>query len=127
MSGRRSDERARNQVHQKMDDYLAYYKETARKIGGEQIQFIFCIFLVAKLTRSRSESMNGFKKVKENMDKSCLQKLVFIELFSWEMNEILTSSKEPKGGKALFLQAAERNAAYVARFKLGYFMYIGPD
>ena len=54
---------------------------------------------------------------------TCLHRVI---LFSWEMNEILTSSKEPKGGKAPFLQAAERNAAYVARFKLGYFMYIGP-
>ena len=41
-------------------------------------------------------------------------------------NEIPISSMEPKGGKALFLHDAERNAAYFARFKPGYFMYIGP-
>ena len=42
------------------------------------------------------------------------------------MSEIPISIKEPKGGKALFLQDAERNAAYFGRFKPGYFMYIGP-
>ena len=42
------------------------------------------------------------------------------------MSEITTSSKEPKGREALFLQDAERNAAYFGSFKPGYFMYIGP-
>ena len=66
--------------------------------------------------------MNGFEEVTENMDTILLQKLVLIGM----MNEIPISSKEPKGGKALFLQDAERNAAYFARFKPGYFMYISP-
>ena len=43
------------------------------------------------------------------------------------MNEIPISSKEPKGGKALFLQDAERNAAYFGRFNPGYLLYIGPS
>ena len=42
------------------------------------------------------------------------------------MNEIQISSQEPKGGNAQFLQDAERNAAYFGKFKLGYFMHIGP-
>ena len=36
------------------------------------------------------------------------------------------SAKEPKGGEGLFLQDAERNAAYFGKNKPGYFMYIGP-
>ena len=41
------------------------------------------------------------------------------------MKVIPTSSKEPKGGKALCVQDAERNAAYFARFKPRNFMHIG--
>ena len=42
------------------------------------------------------------------------------------MNEIPISLLGPTGGNALFLQDAERNAAYFEENKPGYFMYIGP-
>ena len=41
-------------------------------------------------------------------------------------NEIPISSKEPKEGKAPFLQDAEENAARFGKFKPGYFMVTGP-
>ena len=40
------------------------------------------------------------------------------------MNEIPISPQEPRGGKALIQQSAERIAVLFARFKLCYFMYI---
>ena len=46
--------------------------------------------------------------------------------FNGIINEIAISSKGPKGSNALFLQDAERNAAYVGKLKPGYLMYIGP-
>ena len=42
------------------------------------------------------------------------------------MNVIPSSSKEPKGDNATFLQDAERNAAFFGKFKPKYFIYIGP-
>ena len=42
------------------------------------------------------------------------------------MNVIPLYSQGPKGGNALFLQDAERNAAYFEENKPRYFMYIGP-
>ena len=71
--------------------------------------------------------MNEFHKVKEKMDKTltpetCLHRVLVMGM----MNEIPIYSKEPKGGKARFLQDAERNAAYFWKFKARYFMYMGP-
>ena len=43
------------------------------------------------------------------------------------MNEIPNSSQAPKGGSAQCLHDAERNAAYVKKFKPGCIMYIGPS
>ena len=39
------DDNARNQVHR---EHLTYFKDTARKIDGEQVQFAYDIFLGAK-------------------------------------------------------------------------------
>ena len=84
-------------------------------------------FPVPKRTRQCSESMNGSDKVSEKMDNSLLQKPARIDLFPMgTMNEIPISSKGPKGCNVLFLQDAERNAAYFGEFQPGYFMHIGP-
>ena len=53
---------------------------------------------------------------------TCLHRVLFMGL----MNEIPISSEEPRGGTAIFLQYAERNAACFARLKPGCFMYKGP-
>ena len=42
---------ARNHIHRKTEKYLAYHKETAQRIDGEQIQFIFHLFLGKKRTK----------------------------------------------------------------------------
>ena len=73
MFGKRSDERARNQVHQKMERFIS---SNTGKIDGEKIQFIFHILLRRKRTRSRARSINGFHQVKEKMDKVLLKTLV---------------------------------------------------
>ena len=84
-------------------------------------------FLVPKRTRQCSESMNGSDKVSEKVDNTSLQKPARIELFPMgTINEIPISSNGPKGCNALFLQDAERKAAYFGEFQPGYFMHIGP-
>ena len=45
-------------------------------------------------------------------------------LFMGMMNDIPISSMEPKGGKAPFLQDAERNAAYFARFNQAQILHV---
>ena len=71
--------------------------------------------------------MNGSDKVSEKMEKILIQKPARIELFPMGMmNEIPISSKGPKGCNTLFLQDAERNAAYFGELQLGYFMHIVP-
>ena len=44
MYGKRSDERTRSQVHQKLNDYLEQHTESARRIDEEKIQFVLHIF-----------------------------------------------------------------------------------
>ena len=64
--------------------------------------------------------MNGFNKAKKNMNnifipETCIHRIIFMGM----MNEI-PISKGTKGGHALFLQDAERNAAYFRQLKPGY-------
>ena len=65
-------------------------------------------------TRSCARSMDSTRS-RRRWTKFLLLNPVRIELYSWEW-----------WPKFRFLQNAERNAAYFARFKPGYFMYIGP-
>ena len=58
--------------------------ETTRIIGGEQVHFVFHIFLATRRTRWCAKSMSGFDKVEKKMDTHLLKKLIFIEFFSWE-------------------------------------------
>ena len=97
-------------------------KEKNRQKNSVRIPYIF---MAERRTRSWTRSVSRFEEVKKKMDNIFSRNLCLF-LFMWMMNKIPISSKEPKGGDALFLQDAERNAAYFARLKPGYFMYIGP-
>ena len=66
--------------------------------------------------------MNAFDKVKEKMDNISVQTTCHRVPFMGGLYEIPISSKTPEGGKAIFVQDAERNASYLRKFKPGYFM-----
>ena len=91
-------------------EHLAHCMESARKIDGEQIQFIFHLFLGSKtnemewIRQGKGEYGQNFYIRKTNYPR----RVVFMGM----MNEIAINSKEATGGKAQFLQDAERNAAY---------------
>ena len=65
--------------------------------------------------------MNGFEHLKEKMDNVDPETGPNRVLLMGKMNEIQISSNEPKEGKALILQGAERNEAYFGKFKPRYF------
>ena len=93
----------------------------------DQIFSSYSTYLLAKKrTRSCARSMSGFEKG-QGEDEQYFNPETFPHRvpFTGMMNEIPTSSKEPKGGNAIFLPNAERNSVYFRQFKPGYFMYIG--
>ena len=110
------------------NEHLEQYRESARRIDGEQIQFRFHIFpycttneIVFKIDEwlrpGKGEDGHIFTP------ETYLHRIIFIGI----INEIPIYSKGPKEGNALFVQDAERNAAYVGKLKLGCLMYIGPS
>ena len=114
--------------NERWKEHLAHYKESARRMYGELIQFIFHIFSWQQHERDgalnrewirQGEGEDGQKFTPE----TCPHQVIFMG----KVNGIPLSSKELKGGCAQFLQDAERNAAYFGKFKPGYFMYIGPS
>ena len=58
--------------------------------------------------------MNGLDNVKEKMDNTFTPET---HPHREMLNEIPISRQGPKGGNAQFLQDAERNAAYLGKFK----------
>ena len=87
------------------NDYLEQYRKSARKIDGEKIQFIFHMLPGAKTNDivleidewiRQSQGEDGQNFTPETCPHRVLLKVM--------MNEIPISSKEPKGGKAQFLQ-----------------------
>ena len=94
------------------NDYLEQYKESARIIDGEQVQFIFHIH-PDKQTNAIVREMDGWIRHGQGEDEQffTLETCSHGVLFMGMMSEIPISSKEPKGGKPLFVPEVERNAA----------------
>ena len=102
------------------DDDLEQYRDSARRIDGGKVQFILHI-LLRKKTNDIVREIDDWIRQGQGEDgphfgpETRPRRVLLMGM----MNEIPICSKESKGGKALFLQDAERNAAYFARFKPG--------
>ena len=115
--GKRSDGRTRSQVHQKG----MIISSNKGNLQGELMEKGFssyCRCSVAKRTISCARSMSRFEEAKEkNGQTLSLQKLVVLIEFYFCENDERNSDflkRNQKGGKAIFLPDAERNAAYFA-------------
>ena len=66
--------------NKRWNEYLEQYRESAKMIDGEQIQFGFHMFL-GERDSAQHRPMDP-TKVKEKMDNILLQKPALVELFS---------------------------------------------
>ena len=86
------------------NDNLEQYRESARIINGEKVQFVFHLFL-GKKTNEIVRVIDEWIRKSQGEDEqhftpeTCPHRVIFKEM----MNEIPISSKEPKAGTALFL------------------------
>ena len=112
---------------EKWKDYLEQYRESARSIDGEKIQFVFHILPGKKTNEIVREIAEWIRKGQGEDGQSfapetCPHRVLFMGMMSGTPSSV----KEPKEGKTPFLQDLERNAAYFCGFKPGYSMYSGP-
>ena len=81
--------------NKRWNEYPEQYKESAKMIDGEQIQFGFHMFLGER--DSAQDRWMDPTKVKEKMDNILLQKPALIELFSWSLRTSCTLVQVRKG------------------------------
>ena len=106
--------------------YLEQYKELARKSKDKKLSSYSTYFLGRKTNEIVNEIGESIRRSQKKKMNYIFSRKLCLFLFMWMKNKFPISSKEPKGGDALFLHDAERNAACFARLKPGYFMYIRP-
>ena len=110
MCGKRSDERARNKVHQKMEWLSRAIQGICKgNLMERRIQFMSHVFLGKKKNEFVREIDEWIRQGPgEDGQLFTPETCRLWVLFMGMQNEIPISSKEPKSGKALFLQDAEQ-------------------
>ena len=107
-------------------EHLEQYRESARMIDGDKVQFVFHTSLGRKTNEIVREIDEWIRQGQGEYGhrvtpETCPHRVIFMGM----MTEVPISPQGPKEGNAQFLQDAEINAAYFGKFEPGYFMYIG--
>ena len=108
------------------EEHLTYYKETAKRIDGEQIKCIFHIYLGDKTNEIMLRIDEWIRQEKGEYGHVLTPEPTLIDFFhaNGEPNSDFFTGTERS--HAQFLQDAEISAAFFGQFKPGYSMCVCP-